>query len=586
MTRHNRIFFRIMCVILIVTLLPVSAFGAGSDGGYVSEFAEQSAQENNSCKNVILMIGDGMGFNSINKAVSELGLDEYNLQRMEYSGQSRTKSANNSVTDSAAGGTALACGIKTNNGCVGVYPDDINAETAHPQNLCEMALSADMSAGIVTTDTNTGATPAAFSVHTSSRKNTGDISNQQLSSGINLIWSRRNTYTLSSDIEGAGYSLIRTADDLASATLSERSLAQFAHNIWHNYNYKKMPTLSELTDRAIDVLDDDEDGFFLMVEGAHIDKHSHNNDGVSMIEAFAAFDNAVGTAIDYAETHSDTVVIVTADHETGGITFNSDSGTYEYTRTGHSGVNVPLFVYGTDAFMAQGEIMENTDIPQRIARLLNVADFPKKCYNTFCFIPESGYEFDLQNRKLYGLDLTSLTQQNIKSAFANTDLYVESDGRIGTGTKLVLKNSRGEVYDTSEIVVFGDVNGDGWYDGTDSIIVNCIANGILSREQVGEAVYMAADCNFDDVIDEKDVAILEQAGIILAAVDQNQTAEELMADSAYVEYLNLIDQKEKKDSSNNQQNSNSQNADRRNSNGQNINRQNSNRRNVNRKNKG
>ncbi len=112
---------------------------------------------------------------------------------------------------------------------------------------------------------------------------------------------------------------------------------------------------------------------------------------------------------------------------------------------------------------------------------------------------------------------------------------------VGTGSSIIIN---GEKYLGIEytVVIFGDVNGDGWYDGTDSVIVNCLANGLLSREQAGEAVYMAADCNHDNVIDENDVALLEQAGLILASVDQSKSEAELMTDSAYVEYLNLIDQ--------------------------------------------
>lgn len=163
-------------------------------------------------------------------------------------------------------------------------------------------------------------------------------------------------------------------------------------------------------------------------------------------------------------------------------------------------------------------------------------------YETFDFDPDSGYEFDLQNRLLYGLDLTTLTAQNITDAFTNDNLYVEADSRIGTGTKIVLKNSKGDVYDTAEVVIFGDVNGDGWYDGTDAIIVNCLANGILTRKDISKSAYMAADCNHDSIIDELDVNILMQAGVLLANVDQGKTQEELNTNSAYVQYLNLIEQ--------------------------------------------
>lgn len=169
-------------------------------------------------------------------------------------------------------------------------------------------------------------------------------------------------------------------------------------------------------------------------------------------------------------------------------------------------------------------------------------------YKTFDFIHESGYKFDLRNRILYGLDLTALTAQNIKNAFTNTDLYVEENKCIGTGTKIMLKNGANSVYDTAEIVIFGDVNGDGWYDGTDAVVVNCIAGGMITQNDIGKAAYTAADCNHDGVIDSLDADILRQAGILLENVDQSKQTEELLeTSSAYVEYLNLIDQTVKAD---------------------------------------
>ena len=141
---------------------------------------------------------------------------------------------------------------------------------------------------------------------------------------------------------------------------------------------------------------------------------------------------------------------------------------------------------------------------------------------------------------IYGLapKLTSLTDYiDVAEGY---ELEYSTD-TIGTGTTVnVLRN--GEVVDAYTTVIFGDVNNDGIYDGMDAMIVNCLANGMLTREQVGEAVYMAADCNHDGTIDSNDVDILQQAGVLLASVDQSKSQGELQTDSAYVEYLNLIDQ--------------------------------------------
>ena len=119
---------------------------------------------------------------------------------------------------------------------------------------------------------------------------------------------------------------------------------------------------------------------------------------------------------------------------------------------------------------------------------------------------------------------------------------------IGTGCMVNVKQSNA-IVETYIIVIFGDVNGDGWYDGMDSIIVNCLANGLLSEAQVGEAVYRAADCNHDGVIDQADVELLNQAGVLLSNVDQTKSTDELLETSVeYVEYLNLIDQQTDADS--------------------------------------
>ena len=121
--------------------------------------------------------------------------------------------------------------------------------------------------------------------------------------------------------------------------------------------------------------------------------------------------------------------------------------------------------------------------------------------------------------------------------------FSTSNDRIGTGTIVYVLDSEKNTVSEITATIFGDVNGDGWYDGTDAITVSMIANGMLSREQVGEAVWMAADCNHDGVINQADVDLLNQAGVLLANVDQTKSPEELLETSAkYNEYLNLIDQ--------------------------------------------
>ena len=122
-----------------------------------------------------------------------------------------------------------------------------------------------------------------------------------------------------------------------------------------------------MTEKAISVLDND-NGFFLMVEGAHIDKHSHRNNADNMVLALQEFDKAISKALDFAKKDGNTLIVVTADHETGGL--KEKNGTYVYTRTQHSGKNVPLFVYGSDSFIVNGDQIRNLMIPRIIASSL------------------------------------------------------------------------------------------------------------------------------------------------------------------------------------------------------------------------
>ena len=325
-------------------------------------------------KNVIFMIGDGMGFNSINKTKAEEGIDSLAMDSFPIQGESKTRSSDNRVTDSAAGGTALSSAVRTKNGVVGCYSYDKYDLVSHPMNLAELALSMGKKAGVITTDSTSGATPAAFSSHTDARGNEADITYQQIRSGLDLIWGTKTDSFSEAEAAEYGYTFIDDKTDMELLEEGSRSFGQFRSSVWHQVSSKSMPTISEMTVKAIDLLDDDEDGFFLMVEGAHIDKNSHSNDGEGMKDALLAFDKAVGAALKYAETHDDTIVLVTADHETGGITLNN--GVYEYTSTNHTGANVPLLVYGCDDFMKNGASIKNREVARRVACAMGEEKFP------------------------------------------------------------------------------------------------------------------------------------------------------------------------------------------------------------------
>ncbi|MGN1419312.1 MAG: alkaline phosphatase, partial [Acutalibacteraceae bacterium] len=207
------------------------------------------------------------------------------------------------------------------------------------------------------------------------RENKTDITNQQISSGINLIWGTATSACKKSAVEKAGYEYITDYASMSALKEGSCSFGQFAGELWHS-DCGNMPTLSQMTTKAIDLLDDGDNGFFLMVEGAHIDKNSHNNNGEGMKEALLSFDEAVQAALDYAKADKHTLVVVTADHETGGITL--ENGEYVYTTTGHTGADVPVMVYGYDDFIKDGETsILNTDIPKRIVEALKEDGFPQ-----------------------------------------------------------------------------------------------------------------------------------------------------------------------------------------------------------------
>ena len=178
--------------------------------------------------------------------------------------------------------------------------------------------------------------------------------------------------------EEYGYKYVTTYDEMMSLDEGSKSFAQFTNDLWTlEQSDKNNPTLSQMTEKAIDLLDDGENGFFLMVEGAHIDKHSHNNESENMTEALAEFDKSIKIALDFAKEDGNTLVVVTADHETGAITLNNQ-GEYEFTSDDHSEADVPLRVYGSEKLIKNNETVNNYEIPIRIAYILGFTeeDFP------------------------------------------------------------------------------------------------------------------------------------------------------------------------------------------------------------------
>ncbi len=331
-------------------------------------------------KNVILMIGDGMGFNTIGATKAQRGVS-MTMETMPVQAQSQIWSYGITATDSAAGGTALSTGVRVWINSVGLFPFDpftINDFNV-PINLCELAKRDGMAAGVVTTDKTSGATPSAFSAHALARDMEENISADQLASGIDLIWGGASESINKENTKANGYTYISTETEMDALTAGSQSFAQFSFDdLKYCTNKKDTPSIREMTEKAIEILSADEDGFFLMVEGACIDKFSHDNNFEGATMCTEEFDKAVAAALEFAAEDGETLVVVTADHETGGIKQDKKTGEYYYTIDTHGIVDVPVFVSATDAGFKSGEKIKNREIPVQIARVLGFekSEFP------------------------------------------------------------------------------------------------------------------------------------------------------------------------------------------------------------------
>ena len=313
--------------LLLALILSGCAAGGGiavDTTGYTADFrpaAPKVADNPAAVENVILLIGDGMGINQIwLSQVTALAADErLHMLGMPVTGLMITTSASNLKTDSAAAATAMATGIKTVNGCIGQDPDG----TAW-KSILEKAEEHALSTGLVVTKAVTDATPAGFSAHETSRRNQEAIAVDMLQAGMEIIWGggrrfwqgRRDGRDLLREAEERGYSI--AADKAGFAAINTvPSLGLFADGMLAEDESE--PSLADMTRRAIELLADDPDGFFLMVEGSQIDTRCHRHDAPEMIRRLLNFDMAVRQALDFAARDGHTLVIVTADHETGGL---------------------------------------------------------------------------------------------------------------------------------------------------------------------------------------------------------------------------------------------------------------------------
>ncbi len=339
-------------------------------------------------KNVILMIGDGMGVGQFSSASMMLhGPDgQLAVESAPITGLVRTYAGNDLVTDSAAASTAMATGFKAPKTSISTLADG-----RHPLTLLEAAKSSGLGTGVITTSGLADATPAGFLVHADDRYQYADIFQSILATENDILiggtWVHHNKAKhdeayldlVTRVVElgtAAGYHVIRDESDLAGARTPVLALFEPRGNSASAHG----PELAITTRFLLDALGGRAEGFFALIESESSDGSGHKNSISDVVEAVREFDEAVALAVAWADGRNDTLVLVTADHDTGGL--GVTDGDYEDGEAGvrwvcdmHTGQWVPLFAFGPGAEHFSG-VMDNTDIGVLIAKLLGIGDFP------------------------------------------------------------------------------------------------------------------------------------------------------------------------------------------------------------------
>ncbi|WP_433957071.1 alkaline phosphatase [Cytobacillus horneckiae] len=298
----------------------VSTIAVGGVAGSLSapEAEAKSIPNKGKAKNVIFMIPDGYSTSYATNYRWYKG-EETVLDSMLV-GMQRTYSANSKVTDSAAAGTAMATGVKTNNGMISTSPDGKELET-----VLEAAEKNGKSSGLVATSTITHATPAVFASHVASRADEAEIAPQLLDNDVDVILGGGKNYfpeTLLNDAKKDGYKYVSNKNELKNMKKTNKLIGLFADEGMApelDRDETNQPSLADMTKSALDVLKRDKNGFFLMVEGSQIDWAGHDNDAAWAMKDSEAFEDAVAEAVKFAKKDGNTLVVVTGDHDTGGM---------------------------------------------------------------------------------------------------------------------------------------------------------------------------------------------------------------------------------------------------------------------------
>ena len=327
-------------------------------------------------KNVILMIGDGMSLAHMYTAWTA-NRGQLWLENAQYTGLSKTWCTNRLVCDSGSGGTALATGQKTCYHAVGTDPQGNPLTT-----LCDLAKAKGKSAGIAVTCRLWDATPCDFSCHNLDRDKEQELIGDYPTSGLDYAFgggakyftNRADGRDIFKELEANGYHVSRTWDDLA-AWKSGKVFA-VPYDVDTPLPDERGDLLARASHKGIELLNQNRNGFFMMVEGSQLDDYGHFNQLDLLMKETLDFDQTIGKMMKWAAQDGETLVVVTADHETGGLTLvdgNKDEGKVNccFSTKSHSGVMVPVYAFGPGSEQFSG-IMENTDIFKKIKALMKL----------------------------------------------------------------------------------------------------------------------------------------------------------------------------------------------------------------------
>ena len=372
---NGNYYFCAMKQIVLLLSVFIFSFHSGRQVGPASEKEERYP------KNIILMIGDGMGLAQVT-AGFYANDEKLNLEQFPATGLIKTHSSKNLITDSAAGATAFSCGCKTYNGAIGLTAGKKPCPT-----ILEQAEAFGLATGLVSTSSITHATPASFIAHVTDRQYMEEIAAWFLQTEIDLFigggmkyftnrkTDQRNLYAelqekgyLVSDF--SGYTLDKGIPDPGKPFAWFSSLEEPA-SVANGRDY--LPVAARLAPEFLSKRSDK--GFFLMIEGAQIDWACHANKAENAVLEMLDFDRAIGEVLEFAKKDGNTLVIVTADHETGGMALlrgeDKKSLNIKFTTDYHTASLVPVFAYGPGAEQFNG-VYDNTDIFTRMRALFRL----------------------------------------------------------------------------------------------------------------------------------------------------------------------------------------------------------------------